>query len=160
MSGTTTFFTVSPTVLNFGDETIGETSAVMNVTITNTSNATQALSLTGGSPIDLNNFWEHDQLPGEPAAENACKIAFTFHPASLGAKSSSATIVLQGVEFAVAVQGGGRSSATARSCLTSNHPPRVHGLVNDDDLANLGSLVVVTGVCLLFLGRLRRRPIS
>ena len=82
---------LAPTQINFGDQSVGTSSASQSVTLTN----------TGGSPLGITSiavtsqFSEADDCPVLPetlAAGDNCSISVTFSPSSVGSASGSLSI--------------------------------------------------------------------
>jgi hypothetical protein len=79
LSGTATFFQVSPSYLNFGDVPVGQTSAPQTVTVTNKASHAQAIStrLSGRNPGD---FAETNNCGSSLGPGASCSIIVTFSP--------------------------------------------------------------------------------
>ena len=100
-------FTVSPQTLAFGNVAVGASKDIP-VTITNASGVSQTPSFAGGAPFDPTNFGASQNCGGKTFAPGAsCTFTYTFHPTSLGAKSSSTTIGIDGQNFALTMSGIG-----------------------------------------------------
>jgi hypothetical protein len=123
--------TSTPGSLSFSDETVGSTSAVQTLTLTNTSSvAVTITSVAAGGP-----FAATSQCGANLAAAATCSIAVTFTPTAVGQQTGSLTITdnavgspqtiaLTGsgvVALSVAPQAGGSISATVESGATATY---------------------------------------
>ena len=110
MSGTgISPFSVAPTNLAFGSVPLGAT-GTMAVTITNTSGVSQTPNFTGGAPADPVNFGGSQTCAGVTLTPGgSCKFTYTFHPTTLGAKSSNTSFTINAENFPITMSGTGIS---------------------------------------------------
>ena len=104
--------TLSPTSVNFGDQTVGVSSSPIPVTLTNSG--TDNLLIT--SIVDANGFSQTNNCPVAPTALTAtefCTINITFTPTSLGTANDTLTITddAAGSPQTVALSGVGQAPA-------------------------------------------------
>jgi hypothetical protein len=88
---------LSPSSLAFGGQTLGTTSAVKTVTLTNTGGTAlniTSISLTGTNPGD---FGQTNNCGTSVAAGANCTISVTFTPSATGARSASVSIADEAV---------------------------------------------------------------
>lgn len=91
--------TVSPTALDFGNVAIG-TSASLDVIVKNVSNAVQTPTYSGGGVFDKTNFGGGQNCAGKPLQPgDSCVFTYTFHPATVGAKSERTSIGIIGTSY-------------------------------------------------------------
>ncbi|HTS35060.1 MAG TPA: choice-of-anchor D domain-containing protein [Candidatus Solibacter sp.] len=83
---------LSTTSVNFGNQAGGTTSAPVQVTVTNTGNATVTFTSIQVTGTNGTNFGETDNCSGNLASGNSCTINLNFTPGQVG--SYSATVVL------------------------------------------------------------------
>jgi hypothetical protein len=96
LSGTGTLaLTVSPTILNFGNQLVGTTSTAKTVTVSNPNGAPITISsVVGSAPFAVSST-----CPIAPSALGAlttCTISVTFTPAVKGTQSGTVTIAYTG----------------------------------------------------------------
>ena len=109
--GTAPIATLSPTSVNFGNQTVGTTSAGQPITLTNTGSASLALT----SITATGNFAQTNNCPvgaGSLAPSAFCTITVTFTPSTTGVRSGSISVVdnASGSPHTVALNGTGVSS--------------------------------------------------
>jgi hypothetical protein len=83
---------LSPTSLNFGDQTVGITSSPQGITLTNTGNinlTVTSIQITGTNSGD---FAQNNNCLGSIAPNGACQISVTFTPSLIANESASVTI--------------------------------------------------------------------
>lgn len=83
---------VSPSSLNFGNQTVGIASSSQTVTLTNTGNIalTVSVSVSGTNPGD---FGQTNNCGSSVAAGGSCSIFVTFKPTTTGTRSAAVSIV-------------------------------------------------------------------
>jgi subtilisin family serine protease len=92
--------TVSPTTLNFGNQTTNTTSAAQTVTVTNNGPGALTISSIAIAGSNAGDFSETTTCPISPsmlAANANCSISVTFAPAATGMRSAVVTITDNGV---------------------------------------------------------------
>ena len=105
-TGVAPSFLVTPTALDFGDVTVGSTSAQQSVTVTNAGAAPVTVSMTGGAPGTPFNGSQNCQ--GNTLAPGAsCQIFYTFSPTASGPATAHSIGAINGQAFDVALQGSG-----------------------------------------------------
>jgi uncharacterized repeat protein (TIGR03803 family) len=84
--------TLSPTFLVFASQTVGSTSAVKTITLTNSGNA--QLSISGISITGANNtdFSQTNDCGSAVAPSLSCAITVTFTPTAVGARAANVSI--------------------------------------------------------------------
>jgi hypothetical protein len=92
LTGTGTDVELSPSRINFGNVTVGTTSAVKTISLENkatTSVSITSISITGTDPTDFaeTNNCGSTLLPGE-----VCSISVTFSPSTAGALSATVSV--------------------------------------------------------------------
>jgi len=93
LSGKGTYVVISPVSLNFGNVTVGMSSAPQTVTLTNTSKiaiTVQSVTITGAN---INDFSQTNTCGTSVAAGASCSINVTFKPTVTGARRASVTIM-------------------------------------------------------------------
>jgi trimeric autotransporter adhesin len=91
LSGAETSISLSPTTLNFGTVTVGQTSAPLLVTLTNLSSTTLVLQgekLVGANKSD---FAQTNNCTQFLAANSSCTVNVTFTPSAAGSRSAKMT---------------------------------------------------------------------
>ena len=81
--------TVSPTTLSFGNQVLGTSSAVKNVTLTNGQSKKLTITSITANLLDYTQTNNCPLSPGTLAAGASCTIAVTFTPAVLGSRSAT-----------------------------------------------------------------------
>ena len=92
LQGTGTDVQLTPASLNFGNQTVGTTSARKIITLTNKGTVALTISgiaITGTDPGD---FAEGDNCGTSLAAGASCSIAVTFTPTTTGARSANVSV--------------------------------------------------------------------
>ena len=97
-------FLVSPTVFDFGDVAVGDTSGDQSVEIVNVSNSTQTLSLAGGA---AGPFGGTTNCAGSLAAGASCQITYRFQPTALGPAIRTTTLAVNGENHVFSFTGNG-----------------------------------------------------
>lgn len=83
---------LSSTSLAFGDQNVGTASTALNVTLSNTGNATlNIVGITLGG-VNAANFTETNTCGSSVNAGNSCTVSVTFTPATTGARAGTLTI--------------------------------------------------------------------
>lgn len=91
-TGTAPIVSLSPSSLTFASQTLGTTSAIQGVTLTNTGTGAltiSAIALAGTNPTQ---FTQSNTCGASVAAGASCSFSVTFKPTTLGAQSASITI--------------------------------------------------------------------
>jgi hypothetical protein len=98
LTGTSTFMSVNPAALTFGNVTVGATSPAQTLTVRNSSGSTRALTI----PAIAAPFARSGGSCGATLANNSsCTINVVYHPTAAGPSSGSVAITTNGV-FTVA----------------------------------------------------------
>jgi hypothetical protein len=97
LSGTATAgFSIAPTTLAFPTTTVGNTSAGINVVVTNLATTPQVLTMAGGAPGD-SNFNAVQACSGVTLAAGAsCVVTYTFVPQTAGAHFATTSFTING----------------------------------------------------------------
>ncbi len=83
----------SPTSLSFGNVVVGQSSAPMPLTLTNTGNATLNITKVQITQPNAGDFTETDNCAGQHILAGAfCTINVTFVPTTTGARSANVTV--------------------------------------------------------------------
>jgi hypothetical protein len=106
---------ISPTSLNYGNQTNGTTSAAQAVSITNnaTSSQTIALSVSG-------DFAQSNNCGSSLAAGASCTANVTFTPTVSGSRTGTLTVTVAGVPNTVSLSGTGTPPGPALSANPSS----------------------------------------
>jgi hypothetical protein len=83
---------LSPTSLNFGNQTVGITSAPQKVTLQNTGNINltiTSIQITGTNSGDFN---QTNNCPSSLSPNNSCQISVTFEPTTTGTRNAAVNI--------------------------------------------------------------------
>lgn len=83
---------LSPTSLNFGNQTVGFVSTAQIVTLTNTGNVALTITSIGITGADSGDFHPTNNCGGSVAAGSSCLISVTFKPTATGARSASLSV--------------------------------------------------------------------
>jgi hypothetical protein len=83
---------VSPTSLNFGNQTVGVKSAPRNVTLTNTGNIPLTITSIAITGTNTGSFAETNNCGSSLAARANCTIAVTFTPQAIGIRTAAVSI--------------------------------------------------------------------
>ncbi|HEY6273749.1 MAG TPA: FG-GAP-like repeat-containing protein [Terriglobales bacterium] len=89
LTGTGTFFELSPTSLNLGDEKVGTTSSPQTVTLTNVATVSQPVFGIRIRGTYSQNFAETNSCGSSIPGKSSCTINVTFTPRSTGVKEAS-----------------------------------------------------------------------
>ncbi len=98
-------FLISPVAFDFGDVSVGASSADQIVTITNVSGAPQTLNLAGGAAGvfgGAQNCQGKTLAPGE-----SCQVSYTFSPTDYGETTESTSLSVNGQLVAISFSGNG-----------------------------------------------------
>jgi hypothetical protein len=99
-------FTVSGRSFDFGNVALGESSPQETVTITNTSNTSQVISLAGGGAGAL--FGGVQNCQGQTLAPGgSCSVFYSFSPTDLGSASGTTTLGVNGFTYDFSFAGSG-----------------------------------------------------
>jgi hypothetical protein len=99
LNGTgTPVFGIAPTTVNFPDTAVGDTSAGIDVTVTNLASTPQTLSsVAGGAPFDAANFTGVQNCVGVTLAPGAsCAFTYTFTPTTTGPLTTTTNFSING----------------------------------------------------------------
>jgi len=144
---------LSPPSLTFAQQTMGSTSGVQSVTLSNTGNASlniSSVAIGGANPGD---FAQTNICSSSMAANTNCAINVTFTPAAMGSRSASLTIAddANGSPQTVSLAGTGtagpavslspQSLAFGQENMSSRTPPQSVTLSNTGNTAlNISSI--------------------
>ena len=92
LTGTGTYLSWTPSSLNFGNETVGTSSAPQTITFTN--NATTALTIKSITITGADNkdFTQTDNCGTTLARKSSCQIIVTFTPTAKGSRTAFVTL--------------------------------------------------------------------
>lgn len=124
LSGTATpTFSISPTTLTFPSTAVGDTSAAIDVVVTNISTAPKVLSVAGGASGDAN-FGAAQSCAGVTLAAGAtCTFSYTFTPATVGPHSATTNFTVNGQSSGAISLSGTATAAFTISPTTLSFPP-------------------------------------
>jgi VCBS repeat protein/centrosomal CEP192-like protein/ASPM-SPD-2-Hydin domain-containing protein len=123
LTGTGTVPVVSlggTTSLNFGNEPVGSSSAVQNVTLSNTGTATLTISSIAIAGVNSTDYSETNTCGSSVAAGANCSISVTFKPTATGSRTASVSFTdnAAGSPQSVSLTGTGVIAAVTLSPLT------------------------------------------
>jgi VCBS repeat protein/ASPM-SPD-2-Hydin domain-containing protein len=90
------FASASPSSLTFGNQLVGTASTAATVALTNTGNASLAISSIGVTGVDAGDFAETNTCNGSLAAAASCKIFVTFKPTQAGLRTAALAVTDNG----------------------------------------------------------------
>jgi YVTN family beta-propeller protein len=122
-TGTAPGVGLSPSLLNFGSETVGVTSAAQTVTLSNTGTS----SLTITSITASGDFSQTNNCPATITNSGQCTIQVTFTPALAGARTGAITMIDGAGTQAVALSGTGIAAGISLSSSTVSFGNQVVG---------------------------------
>jgi hypothetical protein len=97
LSGTATAgFSISPTTLAFPSTVVGDTSAGINVVVTNLASSSRVVSLAGGAPGDANFTGVQNCAGATLAAGASCNVTYAFSPQTPGAHAATTNFSING----------------------------------------------------------------
>ncbi len=131
-SGTNPVVSLSSTSLPFGFWTLGTTSRIETVTLTNTGNSALTITsvgLTGSNPLD---FGQTDTCVGSVGAGSNCTISLTFTPQATGSRTAAVSITdnASGSPQSVSLSATGLNSADQFMVLDPTKKHLVNTLTN------------------------------
>ncbi|MCP5144934.1 MAG: choice-of-anchor D domain-containing protein [Gammaproteobacteria bacterium] len=103
-------FSVTPTAMDFGDVNVGSSSAAQQVIVTNTSNASQTLTLSGGAAGVFGG--SSNCIGATLAAGSSCFVSYAFTPATSGATTRTTTLGLNDETHTFTLSGVGGASGS------------------------------------------------
>ena len=143
-TGTAPVASLSPTSLAFANQSVGTTSTVQTLTLSNTGNG--ALSITGLALTGTNasDFAQTNTCGSSVAASANCTISVTFRPAASGSRTASVIITdnASGSPQTVSLSGTGTAalaSLSATSLAFGNEPIDVTSTAQTVTLSNTGN---------------------
>ena len=107
LSGTGTYFELSPSSLYFGSVPVGKTSAPSTVTLTNASKSAVNVAAIGFSGTYAKQFNETNNCGTLLAGGASCTINITFTPKAKGLESATLTVKGTGASNQVSLSGQG-----------------------------------------------------
>jgi uncharacterized protein (UPF0548 family) len=118
---------LSPTSLNFGNQTVGLASNPQTVTLTNTGNANLNLTSIQITGADSGEFAQSNNCPASVPANGNCTISVTFTPTTTGTRNAALTITDNAPNSpqSVPLQGVGVSTAVIFSPTSLNFPTQL-----------------------------------
>ncbi len=130
LNGTgTPAFTIAPTTITFPTTVVADTSAGIDVTITNASGVSQTLAaVAGGAPIDTVNFGGFQNCVGVTLAPGAsCAFTYTFHPTTTGPLTTTTSFSINGQASGTITLNGTGTPAFTIAPTTVNFPATAVG---------------------------------
>ena len=83
---------LSPTSLNFGNQTVGIISSPQNVTLQNTGNIKLTIASIQITGTNSGDFGEKNNCPSSLPPNNSCQISVTFKPTTTGTRNAAVNI--------------------------------------------------------------------
>jgi len=83
---------ISPSSLNFGNQTVGITSSPQNVTLTNNGNINLTISLIQITGTNSGDFNQTNNCPASLTPNNSCQIGVTFTPTTTGTRNAAVSV--------------------------------------------------------------------
>jgi hypothetical protein len=86
---------LSPSSLAFGNQTVGNASALQTVTLTNSGNAALSINSIGLTGTNAGDFGQSSNCPASPSTLSpgaTCTISVTFSPTAAGGRSASLSV--------------------------------------------------------------------
>jgi hypothetical protein len=84
---------LSPTSLNFGNQTVGITSTPQNVTLQNTGNINLTITSIQIAGSNSGDFAQTNNCPGSVQPNGSCQISVTFSPTATGTRNAAVSIM-------------------------------------------------------------------
>ena len=81
--------TISPSSVNFGNEIVGTTSVVQNITVTNSGNATLNLTCIVITGTNSGDFAQNNNCGTSVAVGGRCTVSVTFKPTATGTRTAA-----------------------------------------------------------------------
>jgi hypothetical protein len=131
--------TISPTSLNFGNQTVGLASGGSSVTVTNSGNAAAAITSVG---TGSGQFSVTNGCPGSLAANASCQLTVTFTPAGSGNQSATLSVTDNSGNVAGSVQTVSLTGVGVMPSITVAPSPRTFGLVLAGQTSGYQNVVV------------------
>jgi len=147
-SGTAPIVSLSPTSLNFGNQSVGTTSQALPVTLTNTGTSVMNISGIAASA----NFAQTNNCGSTLAAAESCTINVTFTPSVSGSASGTITVSdnAAGSPQSVSLSGSGTAPTVSFSPTTLNFGNQTVGTTSQAlpvTLTNTGSAAMnISGI--------------
>lgn len=118
--------TLTPGSVDFGTETVGSSSAVVNVTVSNTGTVVGGLGAIAVSGADFS--LRANTCGTTLAPQTGCTVSLVFTPSVAGARTGTLSIASDAGSQTVALTGRGQSSATdALSAVALTFAPQTVG---------------------------------
>ena len=83
---------LSPSSLNFGNQTVGITSSPQNVRLTNNGNINLTISLIQITGTNSGDFNQTNNCPSSLTPNNSCQIGVTFTPTTTGTRNAAVSV--------------------------------------------------------------------
>ena len=118
---------LSPTSLNFGNQTVGITSSPQNVTLQNTGNIKLTITSIQITGTNSGDFGEKNNCPSSLPPNNSCQISVTFKPTTTGTRNAAVNITdnAPGSPQSVSLTGVGVLPAVTFSPTSLTFPTQV-----------------------------------
>jgi uncharacterized repeat protein (TIGR03803 family) len=135
------FVTLSPTSLNFGNQTIGIASSPQAATLTNSGNlplTITSIEITGANSSD---FGQTNNCPSSLPPNNSCQISVTFTPAATGNRTAALSITdnAPGSPQSIPLTGVGTPPSVTLSPPRLTFPPQVVGTTSQPQTVQLSA---------------------
>ncbi|HVI08183.1 MAG TPA: choice-of-anchor D domain-containing protein, partial [Candidatus Binatia bacterium] len=122
-TGTAPGVGLSPSLINFGSQTVGVTSSAQAVTLTNSGTSSLAIASIAAS----GDFSQTNNCPATLAISGQCTIQVTFTPALAGTRTGTITLIDGAGTQAVALSGNGSAAGISLSSSTVSFGNQVVG---------------------------------
>jgi len=116
--------TLTPAVLNFGDQNVGAASPTMAVTLDNTGSSALSISSIAISGTNAADFGQTNTCTASLAAGASCSISVVFTPAQIGARSAQIVMTdnANGSPRQIPLSGAGISAGTPNFAISAAPP--------------------------------------
>jgi hypothetical protein len=140
---------LSPTVLNFGNQTVSIARTPQISTLTNSGNATLTIKSIGITGADRSDFSQTNNCPDSIPPSNGCQISVTFTPSATGSRKAAVSLMddapnspqklpLKGIGVSPAVTFSPTNLTFPTQLIFTNSPAQPMTLTN----TGLGNLLI------------------
>jgi hypothetical protein len=132
---------VWPMLLNFGNVTVGTTTAPQVTSLTNSESAALNIANIAIAGANASDFAESNTCGTSLAPGASCSVSVTLNPGATGARSGSLTITDSAPSSpqTVALSGAGTTSAASLTPSTINFPPQLVNTASPAQTVTLSS---------------------
>jgi len=119
--------TLTPQILNFGNQLVGTASSQQVSKLINTGSATLTVTSIGVTGADSGDFAQTNNCSKSLRVQGSCNITVTFTPSALAARNAYVTINDSGLDSPHNVELNGFGTSTTSTTLTSAPNPSALG---------------------------------